>query len=84
MKNTNQVGTTKRQHAIELFLNNDFKAALAIFKTFKIQVSKEEKRCLELAYAGLTGQSDFYSSIGVDTELELEKAKTIIKNKYIN
>ena len=74
---------TKTDKALSLFQCCDFKAALAIFSTFRIGFTKEERRTLQIASESLSGNSLFYQQLGIDTNKEIEKSKSIIASKYL-
>jgi hypothetical protein len=73
---------TKTQQAINLFKEKKFKEAFKIFKTFDRQFDKDEKRMIEIAYESLAGKSNFYKSLGIDTDQAIKEAKDIIQIKY--
>ena len=73
---------TKTAKAVTLYQQGNLKEAMKIFKTFRIGFTKEEKRTIEIATEVLTGNEQFYIQLGVDTQGELTKAKTLIKDKY--
>ena len=73
---------TKTSKAVQLFKSGKIKDALRIFKTFRTNVDKEEKRVMEISYEVLCGRSAFYKSMGIDTESMVACAKTIIEKKY--
>lgn len=70
---------TKTEKAKNLFEKGELKKALAIFKTFKIGITKDQKRTLEIAHEINTGKGDFYKSIGIDIFDECKKANAIMK-----
>jgi len=72
--------TTKTQQLRELWKAGESKKALKIFKTFKIGMSKEDKRTVEIAYEVLTGKENFYISLGINTEAKCKEATQIINN----
>lgn len=74
---------TKTNKAISLLQCGDLKAALAISSTFRIGFTKEERRTLKIAYECLSGNSGFYQQIGIDTNSEIEKSKSILLSKYM-
>ncbi len=74
---------TKTATAIKLFQEGSKKEALKLFKSFRFNISREEKRTLEISYECLTGKESFYNQLGVDVKAELQKANLIINN-YIN
>lgn len=73
---------TKTNKAISLLRCGDFKAALAIFSTFRVGFTNEERRTLKIAYECLSGNAGFYQQIGIDTNSEIEKSKSILLTKY--
>lgn len=73
---------TKTSQAITLFRNGCHKEALAIFVTFKVGFTKDEKRTLQIAYETLLGHGLFYAQLSIDIQLEVEKSKEIINKKY--
>ena len=74
---------TKTNKAISLLRCGDFKAALAISSTFRVGFTKEERRPLKIAYECLSGNVGFYQQIGIDTNSEIEKSKSILLSKYM-
>jgi hypothetical protein len=75
---------TKTEKAISLFQSGYLKEALAIFRTFRIGFTNEERRTLQIASESLTGNSRFYQQIGIDTDSMIMKSKEIITEKYLN
>jgi len=75
---------TKTDRAKELYQDGRFKEALYIFKTFRIDVDKDERRTLEIAYGCLTGSESFYKSLGFDCKIEVNNAKQIIEKKWMS
>lgn len=73
---------TKTHKALSLFKKGLIKESLAIFKTFRIGFTREEKRTLEIASDCLNGRSLFYQQIGVDIEKTISSSKSIIQSKY--
>ena len=57
---------TKTEKAVKLFQSGCLKEALAIFRTFRIGFTKEERRTLQIASESLTGNSGFYQQIVED------------------
>jgi hypothetical protein len=74
---------TKTSKAISQFRSGRLKEALAIFCTFRIGFTKEERRTLQIANESLSGNSSFYRQLGIDTDKEIEKSKSIITSKYL-
>ena len=73
---------TKTSKAISLFRSGCLKEALAIFSTFRIGFTQEERRTLKIAHECLSGNAGFYRQLGIDTRLEIEKSKSILIAKY--
>lgn len=73
---------TKTSKAISLLQSGRLKEALAIFSTFRIGFTKEERRTLKIAYECLSGNSVFYQQLDVNVDNEIEKSKLILENKY--
>nr|WP_302584801.1 hypothetical protein [Paraprevotella clara]DAV71941.1 MAG TPA: hypothetical protein [Caudoviricetes sp.] len=74
---------TKTNKAISLLQCGDLKAALAIFSTFRVGFTKEERRTLKIAHECLSGNTGFYQQIGIDTNDEIEKSKSILLSRYM-
>lgn len=74
---------TKTEKAVKLFQSGCLKEALAIFRTFRIGFTKEERRTLQIASESLTGNCGFYRQIGIDTDSMIMKSKEIIIEKYL-
>ena len=72
----------KTDKAIGLLREGMLKEALAIFKMFRIGITKEEHRTIEIAHESLAGNASFYEDIGIDTRAYIRKAEEIIRNKY--
>ena len=73
---------TKTSKALSLFKQGLIKESLAIFKTFRIGFTREEKRTLEIASDCLNGRSLFYQQLGVDIKKTISSSKSIIQSKY--
>lgn len=74
---------TKVDKVKSLLAAEAFQEALTIVKTFRFGFTKEEKRSIEIAYECLSGHDQFYSSIGIDTEKEIEKVSLLLTDKYL-
>lgn len=72
----------KTDKALRMFRAGDFRCAFSIFSTFRVGFTKEETRTLQIASESLGGHAEFYQSLGVDTNVEVSKAKEIIRIKY--
>lgn len=73
---------TKTERLKTLLRNDNIKEALAIAKSFRDGFSKQEKRTIEIAAESLKGNEGFYHQLGIDTEMEVIKAETILRTKY--
>jgi len=73
---------TKTTKALELFSSGDMAGALRIFKTFRIGLTADERRILQIAQESLTGKESFYQSLQLNTEAIKQEAIQIIKQKY--
>ena len=74
---------TKTSKAITLLRSGCRKEALAIFSTFRVGFTKEERRTLKIAYECLSGNAGFYRQLGVDTNAEIEKSRILLSRKYL-
>jgi len=74
---------TKTQKAINYWLAGEKLKAFAIFKTFKLGLTKDEKRTLEIAHEMLLGRKSFYKQLGLDTQIILVQANSIVRD-YID
>lgn len=75
---------TKTEKAVSLFQSGYLKEALAIFRTFRIGFTKEERRTLQIASEILMGNGSFYQQIGIDTDSMISKSVEIITEKYLS
>ena len=73
---------TKTSKAINLLQSGCLKEALAIFSTFRVGFTKEERRTLKIAYECLSGNAGFDQQLGIDIRLEIDKSETILLAKY--
>lgn len=73
---------TKTAQALSLFSSDDLAGALKIFKTFRIGLTADERRILQIAQESLTGKESFYQSLQLNTEAIKQEAIQIIKQKY--
>lgn len=73
---------TKTGKAVLLFANGKYKEALAIFSTFRMDFTKEQKETVKIAYECMTGNDSFYKMINIDPAKKIEEAKKIIVTKY--
>lgn len=73
---------TKTSKAISLLRSGCLKEALAIFSTFRIGFTSEERRTLKIAHECLSGNAGFYRQLGIDVNSEVEKSKNILLKRY--
>lgn len=73
---------TKTSKAISLLQSGRLKEALAIFSTFRIGFTKEERRTLKIAYECLSGNAEFYRQLGINVDEKVENSREILDNKY--
>ena len=73
---------TKTSKAIALLHSGCLKEALAIFSTFRIGFTKDERRTLKISYECLSGNAGFYRQLGTDTSAEIEKSKSLLLERY--
>ena len=69
---------THRDKARMLLKKGDFRRALKLAKTFDITYNKEEVSILEIAYETISGREIFYKQIGVDIDLNKQKALQLL------
>lgn len=74
---------TKTSKAITLLRSGCLKEALAIFSTFRVGFTKEERRTLKIAHECLSGNAGFYRQLDVDTNAEIEKSRILLSRKYL-
>lgn len=72
---------TKTQEALELFKQKEYKQAFKIFKTFRINFSKEESKQISRTFE-MFNNIQFYNQLGYNFNEELNKSIDIIENKY--
>lgn len=72
----------KTEEARTLLKSGNFLKALAIVKTFRLGFSKEEKRSIQIACESLSGHEQFYRSLDIDTDKEIERARRLLTDKY--
>ncbi|MBQ8714278.1 MAG: hypothetical protein IJ552_03605 [Prevotella sp.] len=74
---------TKTEKAIQLLSAGELKRALAIFRTFRMGFTNEERRTMEIASDSLNGHASFYAGLGIDTEAEIGKCRQLLCQKYL-
>lgn len=73
----------KTQQAISLFIQGDLKDAMKMFRSFRLGLTNEEKRSIEIACDCLCGRSSFYISLGIDCDKVINDAMSIVEDKFI-
>lgn len=73
---------TKTSKLICCFSHGMIKEAFAILKTFRREISKEDKRTVEIAYECMTGKESFYNQIGIDT-ISIKKQAFEVLASYV-
>lgn len=73
----------KTEEAKALLKAGKFKESLTIIKTFRFGFTKEEKRCIQIAHESLHGHDQFYRSLGIDTDKELDRCYRLLVDKYL-
>ena len=72
---------TKTQTAINYFQSGHLREAFKIFSKFH-GFGKDEKRCIQIAYECMTGNEDFYISLGVNPQEVTQRAVESITARY--
>lgn len=74
---------TKTSKAVALLKDGRMREALAVFRTFRMGFSKEERRTIQIASETLNGCGSIYRQLGIDTDSVLEEARVILAHKYL-
>lgn len=75
---------SKTTQVIQYLKDGDLRSALSILKTFRYDFTGEERRTIQIAYESMTGKAQFYESLGINTQMEIQNAQKLAKAKYIN
>ena len=75
---------SKTALAVQKLKDGDLKGALSVFSTFKYDLTRAERRTIQIAYETLSGNSAFYRSLGIDSNELIENAQEILSHKYLN
>lgn len=75
---------SKTSKAVALLEDGKVREALAIFRTFRVGFTKDERRTIQIASETLNGSGRFYTAIGIDASLEVKKAIQILRQKYVS
>ena len=75
---------TKTQQLVNKYNSGDIKGAVKILSSFRIGITKEQKRILEIAKDCYSGAGLLYRQIGVDTNSVCNDASEILKNYIRN
>ena len=70
---------TKTAKAKNLLVSGNIVGAMKIVKTFKIGITGEERRTIQIAYETMTGNEKFYRQLQLNTEQIKEQAILTIK-----
>lgn len=79
MQKENRIQTARR-----LYLDGQFKKALAIIVTFRIGFTKDDIRSMEIAYESLMGKRDFYEKLGINIDDHIQKCKELFETKILS
>lgn len=74
---------TKTSKAVELLRGGRIREALAIFRTFRMGFTSDERRTIQIASESMSGHSRFYESLGISVVAEQQKAVEILTKKYL-
>jgi hypothetical protein len=69
---------SKKEKVIKAVKAENWKVALSIAKNFTREFNKNEQRTLQIAAECMSGHTQFYSQMGIDTISEVEKSKKIL------
>lgn len=73
---------SKTDQAISLWNAGLWQAAFAIFSTFKLGFTKEQKTILKICHEMNAGNTAFYESLGYVHNTILKEAEEIIRSVY--
>lgn len=74
---------TKTSQAVSLYNAGHYKESFAIFKTFKLGVTKQERRTLQMAHEIAGVGREFYQQLGYDTKKIMNQAHAIVKKLWL-
>lgn len=60
-----------------------YKKAIAIAAGFRLGMTTEQRRLLQIAKDVINGNGLFYEQIGVDIQSVLQQAEVIVREKYL-
>jgi len=72
----------KTQLAKNEWLNGDKKKALQLMKNWRLGLTNEERRTIQICCDVETGRGSFYKQIGTDIEEHNTKLKIIVKKLF--
>lgn len=72
---------TKRNQVVKALQNKEYKTALRIAKTFRIELNKEQNSIVTRGYESLTNPR-FYKSLGQNIEQNMQDAINILLKVY--
>jgi len=73
---------SKLTQAKELFDTGNLNGCLKIVKTFRLSLTKDDLKVVSRTYEMLTGNHNFYNSLGFDVDTELAKANQILTTVF--
>lgn len=74
---------TKTEQIKNAIIIDEWAVAFSIAKNFFAGFTKDEKKSIDIAHESKTMNSNFYESIGVDINREVNNAKSILKSKFL-
>ena len=75
---------TVTSKAIEIWKSGDTVKALGIFKNFKMGVTEDERRILQVGHEMQSGKRRFYESLGYNYNTAVGEAHKLVETKFIN
>lgn len=73
---------TKTNKAKKLISSGEWKAALSIIRTFRLDFTREQKRVIQIASDVMNGHEKFYKDIGIDVEKIVSDCQEMLLAKY--
>jgi hypothetical protein len=73
---------TKTATAKACYVKGDVAGALRIAKDFKLGLTEDERRAIEISHECFAGKAAFYEMLGVDRKLTLQKAEDALKKLF--
>ena len=73
---------TKTAQVKEYIKSGNWHAALSLLRFFRLELTKPQKRLIEISADVLDGHASFYRQLGIDTEQVLSDTKRMLISKY--